>query len=211
VQEIAAFSLSVRQLQSPFDLRSKNPILGCQILDPQQQFLIDRVCYVGRQSQPSLLIRHDQNPHLRSGAGEWCYLYRPIEFFLSAFRDLEAAKSLFSRALRNDARRQPRVINTDLAPTYSSAICELQRTGVIRKRRRHRPVHYLNNIIEQDRRSIKRRINAKQGFRAFAAARRTIQEYEAVKMIREGQIRWIVGTDVRRQIQFLHNIFGIST
>ena len=61
--------------------------------------------------------------------GRWCYLYRAIdsdgatiEFFLSAFRDLEAAKRLFRRALRNSAHPQPRVINTDLAPTYTPAI-----------------------------------------------------------------------------------------
>jgi IS6 family transposase len=61
--------------------------------------------------------------------GQWCYLYRAIdsrgatiEFFLSAFRDLDAAKSLFRRALRDGAHRQPRVIHTDWAPTYPSAI-----------------------------------------------------------------------------------------
>ena len=70
--------------------------------------------------------------------GRWCYLYRAIdsegatiEFFLSPFRDLDAAKSLFRRALRNGAHPQPRVINTDLAPTYTSAITALQRSGII--------------------------------------------------------------------------------
>src|SRR5664280_2875664 len=43
-----------------------------------------------------------------------------------------------------------------------------------------RPVQYLNNILEQDHRAIKRRVNAKQGFREFQAARRTIQGYEAI-------------------------------
>jgi len=51
-------------------------------------------------------------------------------------------------------------------------------------------VQYLNNILEQDHRAIKRRVNAKQGFREFRAARRTIQGYEAVHMIRKGQVRW---------------------
>ena len=88
-----------------------------------------------------------------------------MEFLLSPFRDLDAAKSLFRRALRNGAHRQPRVINTDLARTYPSAISELQKSGAIRRRCRHPPVQYLNNIIEQDHRFIKKRINAKQGFR----------------------------------------------
>jgi IS6 family transposase len=63
-----------------------------------------------------------------------------IEFFLSAFRDLDAAKSLFRRALREGAHRQPRVINTDWAPTYPAAIPQLPSSGVIRRRGRPRPV-----------------------------------------------------------------------
>jgi transposase, IS6 family len=132
--------------------------------------------------------------------GSWCYLYRTIdsqgatiEFFLSAFRDLDAAKSLFRRALRNGAHLQPRVINTDLAPTYASAIPALKRTGIIGRHCRHRPVQYLNNIIEQDHRAIKKRVNAKQGFRTFGAARRTIDGYEAVHMMRKGQVRRLAG------------------
>ena len=45
----------------------------------------------------------------------------------------------------------------------------------------------LNNILEQDQRAIKRRVTAKQGFREFHAARRTIQGYEAMHMIRKGR------------------------
>jgi transposase, IS6 family len=70
-----------------------------------------------------------------------------INFFLSAFRDRESAQILFRRALRHGAP-QPRVINTDLAPTYPTAISGLQRSGVLRRRCKHRPVQYLNNIIE---------------------------------------------------------------
>ena len=149
--------------------------------------------------------------------GQWCYLYRAIdsrgatiEFFLAAFRDLDATKSLFRRASGDGAHPLPRVINTDLAPTYSSAIPELQRTGIIRRRCRHRPVQYLNNILEQDHRAIKKRINAKQGFRSFGAARRTIDGYEAVHMMRKGQVRWVAGEDVRRQIQFVDKLFGLA-
>jgi len=55
---------------------------------------------------------------------------------------------------------------------------------------------YLNNIIEQDHRAIKRRIRAKQWFREFHAARRTIQGYEAVNTLRKGQVRCVSGEDV---------------
>ena len=110
-----------------------------------------------------------------------------IDFLLSAFRDADAAKRLFRKALGGRSHPQPRVINTDLAPIYSSAIPDSKKEGTLRTGCRHRPVQYLNNILEQDHRAIKRRVNAKQGFREFQAAGRTIQGYEAVHMIRKGQ------------------------
>ncbi len=127
--------------------------------------------------------------------GRWCYLYRvidsagaTIDFLLSAFRDADAAKRLFRQALKDPSHPQPRVINTDLAAIYSSAITEMKKEGILRRRCRHRPVQYLNNILEQDHRAIKRRANAKQGFREFQAARRTIQGYEAINILRKGQV-----------------------
>ena len=71
-------------------------------------------------------------------------------------------------------------------------------------------MQYLNNIIEQDHRAVKRRVNAKQGFREFQAARRTIQGYEAMHMIRKGQARWVSGNDVRRQNQFIDRVFDLA-
>ena len=130
--------------------------------------------------------------------GRWCYLYRAIDsagatidFLLSALRDADAAKRLFRKALSDRSHPQPRVINTDLAPIYGAAIADIKKEGILRRRCRHRPVQYLNNILEQDHRAIKRRVNAKQGFREFQAARRTIQGYEAMNMIRKGQARWV--------------------
>ncbi len=103
------------------------------------------------------------------------------------------------------------MINTGLAPTYASAIPTLQRTGVIGRRCRHRPVQYLNNLIEHGHRAIKKRVNAKQGLRAFGAARRTIDGDEAVHMMRKGQVRWLPGHEVQRQIRFVDQWFGLST
>jgi transposase, IS6 family len=148
--------------------------------------------------------------------GRW-YLYRAInsdgatiDFLLSAFRNADAAKRLFRKALADRSHPQPRVINTDLAPIYSAAIPESKKEGTLRNRCRHRPVQYLNNILEQDHRAIKRRVNAKQGFREFQAARRTIQGYEAIHMIRKGQSRWVAGDDLLRQIQFIESLFGLA-
>ena len=93
-----------------------------------------------------------------------------IDFFLSAFRSAAAAKALFAKALADPSHPQPRVINTDKAKCYPSAIDESKGEGVLRKRCRHRPVQYLNNILEQDHRAIKKRIRVKQHFRQFGCA-----------------------------------------
>jgi len=149
--------------------------------------------------------------------GRWCYLYRAIDstgatidFLLSALRDADAAKCLFRKALSERSHPQPRVIHTDLAPIDSSAIPDSKKEGTLRNRCRYRPVQYLNNILERDHRAIKRRVNAKQGFREFQAARRTIQGYEAVHMIRKGQIRWVAGNDLLRQIKFIDSLFDLA-
>ena len=149
--------------------------------------------------------------------GRWCYLYRAIDsagatidFFLSALRDADAARRLFRNALKDPSHPQPRVINTDLAPIYSSAIPASKKEGTLRHRCRHRPVQYLNNILEQDHRAIKRRVNAKQGFREFQAARRTIQGYEAINMLPKGQIRRVSGSDVQRQNRFVERLFEVA-
>ena len=114
--------------------------------------------------------------------GRWCCLYRAIDssgatidFVLSRWRDAATATRLFRKALTDPSHPQPRVINTDQARLYGSAIAGVKKAGILRRRCRHRPVQYLNNIVEQDHRAIKRRVTAKQGFRAFHAARRTIQ------------------------------------
>ena len=58
--------------------------------------------------------------------------------------------------------------------------------------------------------SLKRRVNASQGFRSFEGAWRTIQGYEAVHMIRKGQVRWLPKNDVRGQIRFIWETFGLK-
>jgi len=69
---------------------------------------------------------------------------------------------------------------------------------------------YLNNIVEQDHRAIKRRVNASQGFRSFEGAWRTIQGYEILNMIRKGQVRWLLKGDVIGQIQFFNETLGLK-
>jgi transposase-like protein len=148
--------------------------------------------------------------------GVWSYLYRAvdsagetIEFMLSPKRDLIAAK-LFLRLALSGSRQRPRVINVDGHPAYASAIAELTQTGELGQRCRCRTVPYLNNIIEQDHRFIKKRITASLGFRSVEGAARTIEGYEAMHAIRKGQVRWVSKGDPIAQRQFIHTIFGIA-
>jgi transposase, IS6 family len=105
---------------------------------------------------------------------------------------------------------QPRVINTDRARLYGVAIAGAKAEGILRGRWLHRPVQYLNHILEQDHHAIKRRLKAKQNFGEFRAARRTIEGYEAMHMIRKGQVRWIHDHNVRQQNQFIDQLFDLA-
>jgi transposase, IS6 family len=67
-----------------------------------------------------------------------------------------------------------------------------------------------DNLIEQDHRFIKRRTNPGLGFGSFNTARRTIQGYEAMNMIRKGQIKDVKKGDVMGQISFINQIFGVA-
>src|SRR6202521_352933 len=129
--------------------------------------------------------------------GKWVYLYRAvdstgatIDFLLSAKRDAAAAERFLAKALGGENHPAPRVINTDEYAGYPPAIVRLKAQEALKENCRHRPVQYLNNVLEQDHRAIKRRVKASQHFRSFWAAWRTIGGYEAIHMIRKGQACW---------------------
>jgi transposase-like protein len=149
--------------------------------------------------------------------GKWTYLYRAvdsagatIDFLLAARRDAAAAKRFFHNALLAPGHPRPRVINVDGNPSYPKVVAELKQDGKLGRRCRCRTCPYLNNVVEQDHRAIKRRVNASQGFRSFHGARRTIQGYEVVHMIRKGQVRWLPKGDVLGLILFLNETLGLS-
>ena len=149
-------------------------------------------------------------------AGNWTYLYRAVdsagetvEFMLSPKRDMVAAK-LFLRLGLSGHAVSPRVINVDGHPAYARAITELKQSVDLGRRCRCRTSQYMNNIIEQDHRFIKKRITASLGFRSVEGALRTIEGYEAMHAIRKGQIRWLAKGDAIGQRQFIHAVFGIA-
>jgi transposase, IS6 family len=149
-------------------------------------------------------------------SGRWVYLYRAvdstgdtIDFMLSPNRDLIAAKHFLQLALSRTQTR-PRVINVDRHPAYATAISELKQSGVLGQRCRCRPCPYLNNIVEQDHRFIKKRIAAALWFRSISGALNTLQGFEAMHMIRKGQIRWLAKGDILGQVRFVDRLFGIA-
>ena len=150
-------------------------------------------------------------------AGTWTYLYRAvdsagetIDFMLSPKRDLTAAKLFLRLALSGTGRIRPRVINVDGHPAYARAIAELKQSGELGRGCRCRPTPYLNNVIEQDHRFIKKRVAASLWFRSVEGALKTIEGYEAMHLIRKGQIRWLQKGDVVAQRTFIHNLFSIA-
>ncbi len=145
------------------------------------------------------------------------YLYRAIDsqgntidYMLSAKRDQKAAKRFFKKALRVNHVSKPRVFNVDKDAAYPPAVKSLKNEGILSKDCELRQVKYLNNIIEQDHRFIKRRVNAGMGFHSFNTARRTLKGYEIMNMIRKGQIEGVEKGDIKSQVKFIDNLFQLA-
>ena len=151
-------------------------------------------------------------------AGHWMYLYQALDsggatldFYLSKKRDARAAQQFLSKILAAANHPRPRVINVDGNPAYPHAVNRLKQERRLGRRGRCRTSPYLNNLIEQDHRALKRRINAKQGFRSLEGARRTISGYEVMHMIRKGQVRWLPKGDVGAQVLFINLTLGLKS
>jgi transposase-like protein len=71
-------------------------------------------------------------------------------------------------------------------------------------------VKYLNNIVEQDHRNVKRLTRPGLGFGRFWTARRTLAGYEAMAMMRKGQVRNVSGSDIRAQATFIAGLFQVA-
>jgi transposase, IS6 family len=148
--------------------------------------------------------------------GQWRYLYRAVDssgatldFLLSAKQDAEAAKRFLAKALGRQNHPEPRVIHTDGHGAYPPAVAQLKEGGALDESCRHRVGRYLNNIVEQDHRAIKRRVKASQHFQSFWGAWRTLAGYEAIHMIRKGQAS-VSSTNGGAVHAFIASIFGFQ-
>jgi putative transposase len=123
--------------------------------------------------------------------GEWRYLYRAvdkhgqtIDFLLTEQRDQEAALRFLTQAIRRHG--VPETITIDGSEANAAAIKrynEEHGTAII-----IRQVKYLNNIIEQDHRGVKRMTRPMLGFKSYAAAQATLIGIELTHMLKKGQL-----------------------
>jgi len=149
--------------------------------------------------------------------GEDRYLYRApdstgqtIDFLLMARRDTAAAKRFLLRAMEASGSAMPRVMNVDRNPAYPAAVEALKADGSLPRRVQLRQCKYLNNVIEQDHRNVKKRAWLAKGYGSFQSAWRTLQGIETIHMIRKGRVRWLAAHDAVGEALFLAALFGLS-
>ena len=169
-------------------------------------------------------LRHFRKPHCGSVRidetyikirGQWRYLYRaidkhgtPVDFLLTAKRDLDAAKRFFRKMLEDQPLLAPDRIGTDGAGPYPPAIAASRKDGLLPRTPIHYVTKHLQQGIESDHFRVKRNMPRIGGFRSFNTARRTIQGFEAMLWLRKG-FGFAGAWTVREQNQLLAVCFGL--
>ena len=116
----------------------------------------------------------------------------------------------FAKALAAPHTSTPRVSTVDKNAAYPKAFKELKAERLIADACELRQSKYLNNLIEQDHRFIKRLVKLGMGFFSFETAWRTLQGYEMMNMLRKGQIYGVEKRDNIKQIAFIASLFGVA-
>ena len=125
--------------------------------------------------------------------GKWVYLYRAVDsqghtvdFFLRAKRDASAARAFFRKAFKENGR--PEKVTVDKSGSNKAALDSFNKPIPEQEHIEIRQIKYLNNIVEQDHRFIKKRTRLTLGFKSFQSAKATISGIENIRMIQKGQI-----------------------
>ena len=123
--------------------------------------------------------------------GQWRYLYRAvdkqghtIDFLLTKRRQRMSAQSFLIKAISNNGK--PELINIDKSGANKHAIRVYNKRSF--SKIKIRQCKYLNNIVEQDHRFIKKRIIGGLGFKEFESAKKTQAGIEIVHMIKKEQL-----------------------
>ena len=126
--------------------------------------------------------------------GQWKYLYRAvdtagqtIDFLLTVRRDDAAALRFFRKAIRYHG--EPEVVTIDKSGANAAALATLNAGNPDVETITVRQSKYLNNLVEQDHRNIKRRIRQMLGFKSFRRTQMLLAGIELIHMIRKGQFQ----------------------
>ncbi|MBS7531218.1 DDE-type integrase/transposase/recombinase [Hazenella sp. IB182353] len=123
-------------------------------------------------------------------------------------RDQKATKRFFRKVLSSLHNPAPRVIVTDKSIAYHPAIEQLKKEEFIPESFELRRKKYLNNIIEQDHRFVKKKMRFMLGFKSVRTTYLLTQGLEAVHMIKKRQIQFL-GSSVSEEIKFIHKLFNL--
>lgn len=136
-----------------------------------------------------------------STKGKWHYLYRAVgkhgktvDFLLRPDRGIAAAQAFFRKALNTSLPRWPRKVTLGGHAPSHIALRLLRREDPKWKYVRVRCCQYLNNIVEQDHRAIKRRCASMAGFKSFRNAAVTLAGIELAHRIHKQQFSFGPGT-----------------
>jgi transposase, IS6 family len=112
--------------------------------------------------------------------------------------------------MRAEHRRLPFSISVDKNAAYPEAFSTSQEEKVLPQDCTLRRVKYLNNVIEQDHRFVKKKVRASQCFKSFHTAERTLEGIEAMHMMRKGQVKRLAGSDAQGQAKFVTSLFQMA-
>ena len=122
-----------------------------------------------------------------------------------------SAKRFFSKALAAPHTSTPRVITVDKNAAYPKAFKELKAEEIMPALCELRQSKYLNNVVEQDHRFMKRLVKLGMGFFSFETAWRTLQGFEVMNMIRKGQMHGVGKGNILNQVMFIASLFGVAS
>lgn len=112
--------------------------------------------------------------------------------------------------MKADHRRLPFTTGTDKHASYPKAFATSMQEKILPRDCELRRVKYLNDVIEQDHRFVRRRWRAMQCFRSFRTAERTLEGVERSHMLRKGQVERLDGRDAAGRAEFVESLFGIA-
>jgi putative transposase len=134
---------------------------------------------------PNEVAGHDAGGALKAPASAGDAPRDGAGFLLTARRDVAAARRFFERAIGQ--HEVPEKITIDKSGANTAAVHDLiADSGAPIELRQNK---HLNNLVEQDHRSVKRRIRPMMGFKSFRCAARLIAGIETMHMVKKGQLR----------------------